>query len=196
MAVRSFVNESELLRQIANGDQRAFKLIFDRYRPQIYTFSLKYLKSELQAEELVQEVFLKLWRLEDRLTTIKDLENYLLTLSRNKSFDMLRRMKLEARSMEPLGDWDRLTNDTEEEILLNDTRKVLNDGIALLPPQQKQVYQLCHQEGLKYEEVAAKLNLSPQTVHRHMKLALHFLRDYLSKHTDVAAILIILKLLP
>ncbi|TCC98460.1 RNA polymerase sigma factor [Pedobacter hiemivivus] len=195
MPISALNNETELLARISNRDESAFKVIYELYRAQVFTFALKYLRSTLQAEELVQEVFLKLWKLEKRLLEINDLENYILTLSRNKSFSMLRRMKLEAKNIEPLADYqDFPINDTEEEILLNDARQLLNKGILLLPPKQKLVYELCHQEGLKYDQAAKILNVSPETIKTHMKLALRFLRHYLSKNTDMAILLILFRL--
>jgi len=195
MSITKHPDESELLVKIAGRDQRAFKMIYDHYRPLVYSFALKYLKSAEQSEEVVQEVFLKIWRLQDQLLTIHTLDSYILTMTRNRSFDFLRRMKLEFVHMEPLSfHIDHSSNDTEEGILLRDTKRVLDAGIALLPPQQRLVYTLCHIEGKKHEDVASELQLSPETVKRHMKLALKFLRSYLGKHTDISAILIILKL--
>ena len=86
-------------------------------------------------------------------------------------------------------------NETEEAILLQDTRKVLNNAIDLLPQQQREVYLLCQTEGLKYEEVAAKLNISTNTVKTHMKRALASLREHVRNHTDIAAVLILFRLL-
>ena len=71
---------------------------------------------------------------------------------------------------------------------------VSNNAIAQLPAQQREVYQLCHQQGLKYEEVAEKLGLAPSTVATHMKLALKSLRNYLQKHINIYALLVIFKL--
>lgn len=189
-------DEQYLLTQIAEGDQYAFRQVYDHYHRKVYTFALKYVKSESQAEEIVQEVFMRFWQMGARITEIKHLENYLLTIARNRSMDIMyrRQMELKADLLRSI-DWEDSHNDTEELILLNDTRKVLLDAIDLLPPQQKKVYQLCHQKGLKYEQAARELELSPQTVQRHMKLALRFLRNYLREHTDVAALMIIFKLL-
>lgn len=189
-------DDQHLLIQMATGDEYAFRSVYDRYHRKVYTFALKYVKSELQAEEIVQEVFMRLWQMGARVTEIKHLGNYLLTIARNRAMDAMYRRQLEIRADLQMGDdWKEGHNDTEELILLNDTRKVLLDAVELLPPQQKRVYQLCHQQGFKYEEAARELELSPQTVHRHMKLALRFLRNYLREHTDVAALMIIFKLL-
>ncbi len=196
MATKPLHNEQELLANIAIGDQNAFRVIYDHYRPLVYTFSLKYLKQAEQAEEVVQETFLKLWRLGEQLLQVNNLESYILTMSRNRCLDFLRRMKLEAMHLQPItDDVDDYTNDTEEAILLKDTKRVLDEAVALLPPQQQLVYTLCHIQGRRQDEVAKELQLSPETVKRHMKLALKFLRQYMGTHTDITIILIILKII-
>lgn len=196
MTIKPLDNEQQLLTNMAQGDQNAFRKIYDHYRPLVYGFSLKYLKSPEQAEEVVQETFLKLWRFGEGLLDIKQLDSYMLTMSRNRCMDVLRRMKLEAMHIEPLtDDLDSYTNETEERILLNDTKKLLDEAIAQLPPQQRLVYTLCHIQGRRQDEVAKELQLSPETVKRHMKLALKFLREYLGTHTAITIILIILKII-
>ncbi len=188
-------DDRELLKRVAGGDERAFDLIYHAYSKKVYLFAFKVLRSNTLAEEVVQEVMLKIWRMGSELPKINNLEAYLRTSSRNVSLNVLRRQEVESRANNYLrSHWDEEHNDTEELVLLNDTRKILDDGIALLPLQQREVYKLCHQQGLKYEEVAQKLNLAPSTVATHMKLALRFLRVYLQNHTDLAALLIIFKL--
>ncbi|MBC8988003.1 sigma-70 family RNA polymerase sigma factor [Pedobacter sp. N36a] len=190
------VNESDLLTKVAGGDHQAFRVIYQRYYNKIYTFSIRILHSQLLAEEAVQESMLKLWLMGPNLMAINNLDSYLKRIARNCAIDILRRKELELRTDRKLGViWEETHNETEEQVLLNDMRKVLNDGVALLPRQQKLVYQLCHQEGLKYEEAALRLNLSVLTVQSYMKLALRFLRNYLKTHTDIAVLLIIFKLL-
>lgn len=186
----------DVLTRAANGDHTAFRLIFDHYSPRVYHFALNYLKSSHQAEEIVQEVFLKLWKSGKSLVAIKDLDHYLFILSRNQAFDQLRRQETYAKHTGTFtADYDDRTNNTEETVFLDETRRILDAGVSKLPPQQKRVYQLCHQQGLKYEEAAAQLKLSPQTVHRHMKLALRFLRNYLQDHADLAVVYIVFNLM-
>ncbi|RYG18789.1 MAG: RNA polymerase sigma-70 factor [Chitinophagaceae bacterium] len=188
-------DERKLLKQIAEGDERAFDFIYHSYAKKVYLFAFKILRSATLAEEVVQEVMLKIWRMGGELTHIKNLEAYLRGASRNISLNVLRRQDVESRADQYLlKNWEEEHNETEELVLLNDTRKILDDAIALLPFQQREVYKLCHQQGLKYDEVAKKLNLAPSTVATHMKLALRFLRVYLQNHTDLAALVIIFKL--
>lgn len=195
MIVKPFHNETELLAKIAEGDEYAFKIIYENYYKKIFTYALQYLKSEPESEEVMQEVFLKLWLRDRGSLAINNLDQYLRTLARNRSLDLLRRKMLGNRNdLERAINWQEEHNDTEELIMLNDTRKILDEGVRLLPTQQKLVYQLCHQEGLKYDEAAKVLNLSPATIHTHMKLALRFLRTYVQSRTDIAVFVIIFKL--
>ena len=195
--VMSLTDERLLLSQIADGDHHAFKLFYNHYRPVVYNFALKYLKSSEQAEEAVQEIFLKLWRQGSRLKEINRPEHYLMSISRNRCIDFLRQMRIETIHMQQLSASlkdSEFTNETEEQLMLRETKKILENAIDALPPQQKLVYTLCHIKGLKQDEVARQLQISPHTVKRHMKLALKFLRDYMTYYTDITAILIILNL--
>lgn len=188
-------NEREALDRSARGDQRAFKLIFDAYQPRVYTFALRYLKSGHLAEEAVQEVFVKLWRKGAALAEVNDLQQYIFMATRNHALDCLRRRKVRENIDVPMHDGrDAATTDTEDTILLHDTRRLLEEGIAKLPPQQQRVYRLCHQQGLTYSQAAQQLSLSDQTVQRHMKLALRFLRNYLEKHGAAGILLLVFKL--
>lgn len=192
----SLALERELLVKIAVRDELAFSTIYYQYHKKIYTFSLRLLKSKQLAEEVVQESFLKIWLMGDALIKISNIEAYLVTLARNRSLDALRRQQRESiAGFTTAKLWTEEHNETEESIILNDTKELLQAGIELLPPQQKMVYQLCHQEGLKYEEAAEKLNLSPLTVKTHMQHALRFLRAHILKNSDLAVAIVLLKIL-
>ncbi|WP_256006770.1 RNA polymerase sigma factor [Pedobacter deserti] len=195
MVLKLGYDEAELLARIAEGDQRAFEIIYDRYHARIYQFAIAYLRNEMDSEEIVQEIFLKLWMRDGRSSPIENLPAYFQILTRNHSLNALRRKaRINSTDLEASVNWIEDDLDTEHHILLNDTRRVLNQAIELLPPQQRIVYQLCHVQGLKYEDVAKQLNISPGTVHSHVKSALKFLREYLRSHTDIAVLLIIFKL--
>ncbi|GGG78452.1 DNA-directed RNA polymerase sigma-70 factor [Parapedobacter pyrenivorans] len=196
MAAKILLDERKLLAKVAQGDQRAFRVIYDHYYDSLHAYGLRLLKSDLFAEEMVQYAFLKIWTLKDRLTKIENLESYLITMARNHALDILRRRKLTVRANREISiDWSESHNDTEEEIMLNDTRRILDEAIELLAPQQKRVFRLCRQQGLKYEEAAKELNLSPATVQSYMKLALSALRKHLAHRTDIVMILIVFRLI-
>lgn len=191
------LNEDKELLQLASiGDVRSFSIIFHRYSPKVYSYALKIVKSASLAEEISQEIFVKIWNLEAQLSTIENLDAYLRVLTRNHTLKVLRRMALEIRTSRMMAyDFQEEHNETEEYIIFRDSEKILNQAIDKLPAQQKLVYRLCHQEGLKYEEAAERLNISKLTVKTHMQHALRFLRNYVSTHTDIAIVIILLTLL-
>jgi RNA polymerase sigma-70 factor (family 1) len=196
MTNEPFRNEFDLQVKIAAGDQLAFKKVYDSYFNKTYAFAFHVLHSKELAEEVVQEVMLRIWQMGEGLLEVRNLEGYLKMLAKRRAIDLLRRQELERRTTkESQVDWQEDANDTEEAITLNETRKILNTGISLLPHQQRVVYQLCHEQGLKYEQVAEQLNISPETVHSHMKRALKFLRLYVQENTDITILLILFKLM-
>lgn len=195
MATIPLENEPELLAKVARGDQRAFKLIYDYYSKKSYFFAFKILGDEAKAEEVMQLTMLKLWQKGEELKFIVNLDSYLNVITKNTCYNVLRRSKLEQKANEYFGNnHSEIDDDTQLVIQLNETKRILQNGVDALPAYQREVYQLCHQQGLKYEEVAERLNLSRSTVQTYMKLSLRFLRDYLSKNGDIAVFIIILKL--
>lgn len=195
MTIKTLPDELELLAEIAEGNQMAFKKVYDTYFSRTCTFAFHVLHSKELAQEVVQEVMLRIWQMGNELLEVRDLEGYLKMLAKRKAIDLLRRQIADRKTTSvSQQNWQEGHVETEEAIILNETRQILEAGISKLPAQQKLVYQLCHQQGMKYEEAARQLNISPATVHSHMKLALKFLRLHLKGHTDIAILLIIFKL--
>ena len=197
MAIIPLINENELLAELARGDQHALRKIYEHYHKNVYAFALWYLKSEPEAEEVVQETFLKLWLMGYAITEIRNLQQYLKTIAGNKSLDMLRFRARRISTVSIYGDnlAEPGHRETEEGILLNDLQQTLRKGISQLPEQQKLIYQLCKEQGLKNDDVARQLNLSPHTVRTHMKLALKFLRAYMITRTGKATLISVMAIL-
>ncbi len=173
-------NERSLLEQISAGDQKSFAVIFDHYSKMIYPFALKLTRSQDLAEEILQEVFLKIWVHRSNLPEIENFGAYLNRITRNHCYNVIRRLAHEALVSSELANvMTEEVYSTEDDIIGRDLQQSLNNAINQLTPQQRLVYTMCHQDGLKYEEVADRLNLSRSTVHTHMKLALRLIRKYL-----------------
>ncbi|RYY06565.1 MAG: sigma-70 family RNA polymerase sigma factor [Sphingobacteriaceae bacterium] len=190
-----FDQEKLLLSKISLGDELAFRILFNKHRKWVYSYVLKIIKSNLLAEEILHDVFLKIWQ-HQNLNEIENLTSYLKIITRNKTLNVLRRTNLEVLVNNKLCDnWEEAHNETQEIILLNDSVKVLNQAIELLTPQQKLVYNLCKHEGLKYAQVAKQLSISPLTVKTHMQHTLRFLRSYLKKYNGVPLLIICFELL-
>jgi|EP01037_Dinobryon_pediforme_P014788 RNA polymerase sigma-70 factor (ECF subfamily) len=175
-----------LLEQISSGDQKAFAVVFEYYYSFIYSFALKLTKSQPTAEEIVQEIFLKIWIGRSQLNEVENLGAYLNRITRNHTYNVLKRISHEVLiGSEISRQTTEASNDTENEIYFKDANQSLNRAIERLTPQQKVVYTLCHKEGLKYNEVADRLNISTSTVHSHMKQALQSIRSYFLRLTPL-----------
>ena len=187
--------EKHLLNEIKLGSERAFRTLFDRYRQKVFSYAFKIIKSRELAEEVLYLVFLKIWQHKE-LDHIENIEAYMIVLTRNQTLKSLRKVQLERKTANAfLEHWKEADNGTEEFILLEEDRRFLSEAIEKLPPQQKMVYQLCKEEGLKYEQVAEQMSISKLTVKTHMQHALRFIRQYLSKYAEIALFLLVYDLL-
>lgn len=176
-------DERTLLMKIAGGSQSAFRELFTRYHPFVYAFARKITRSDDLAMEVVQDVFLKIWLHREGLIKIENFKAYLNRIVRNHCFNVLRKLANESRAIAASWDDGQLEDHaTIEKLEYNEVQQILEDALETLSPQQKKVYQLCHQEGLKYEEAALEMGISSQTVHAYMKDALRKIRDHFRKH--------------
>ncbi|WP_256010337.1 RNA polymerase sigma factor [Desertivirga xinjiangensis] len=193
MVLKPLYSDFELLQKIAAGDEHAFKLFYYKYNKTVYLYAYRILDSDLHAEELMQEVMLKIWMLGDELLGVNHLEDYLRTMCRNRCYNKLRQLRREAsKNRAATDDWKDESNVTEETILLNEAKGLLEEAIAKLPAQQRKVYNLCQVQGLKYEEAARQLDISVLTVQSYMKIALRSIRANMRNHTGAVVILLTL----
>jgi RNA polymerase sigma-70 factor (family 1) len=180
MMTRKDDNERYLLHLIAEGDKPSFTVIYDRYWKRIYATSLHYLKSSEWAQDLTQDIFLKIWIKRSVLTEIDDFEAFLFIMARNELVSAIRKNVAAAPLREqntPLA----ATESPDTILALKQTEQVIADAIAQLPPQQKLVFTLTRQKGLSHEAIARQLGLNTRTVNNHATLALLNIRQYLKK---------------
>jgi len=189
------IDEKELLKKISKRDEGAFKIIYDIYKKKVYSVALKILKSDDLAEDALHEVFLKVWKYSDNIDQINNIDSYLRIATTNQALKILRKQKNQLKfNLACSNNWTEIQHETEEAIFFKDTEKILLEAVEKLPPQQKSVFLLCKEEGLKYAEVAERLSLSRLTVKTHMQHALRFLRSYLHSHTDITILILLFQL--
>jgi len=172
------------LLKIKEGDEFYFNLIFKRYRNQLFNYLYKVSKSKEIAEEIVLDVFLKLWHGRDAITEIKKLEAFLYSVAHNKAIDFFRAAKRNPILQEAV--WEAIADITTPESA--DTRlyqlnleALIREAIDQLSPQRRKVFDLRQNEGLTYDEIAETLNLSTNTVRNHLAASVDFIREHLRK---------------
>ena len=189
--------EDELLAFIANGDELAFTNLFDNYRDRIYSIAFRITHSTTIAEEIVQDVFLKIWLRRDRLIEIQNFNAYLFVITRNHVYKALKQI---AKNYEltAFAERDQLAGDNDSAglVMEKEYNSLLRKAIDRLPNQQKKVYQYIKEKGLKREEAAGLLHLSPETVKYHLAEAMKNIRTFCMLHLDMFIGFIICFLFP
>ncbi|MDY0907673.1 RNA polymerase sigma factor [Pedobacter sp. CFBP9032] len=190
---KELADEKLILAKIAKGDQQAFGILFNFYRNKVYGYALSILQEDTAAEEIVQDVFIKLWIKRKTLLTIENFGGFLRTTTRNETLNALKKIASEQKNYQIANQNNSdIDSGTENEIQFRETKKLLDSAIEKLPPQQKLVYNLCHIEGLKQKDVAEKLNLSPLTVKTHLRDAVKSIKNYLMLHDEIKAVPLLL----
>ena len=175
-------DEYDLLRQLGAGSEYAFTRLFGHYRRTIYGGALKFLKSPVLAEEIVQDVFLKVWHKREEIALVKRLDAYLFIMARNFIFHRIKKMSYEAVAEISISKQQSSADDTEYLVRQHECQQLLQQAVDRLPAQQRQVYQFAKLDGLSHEMIADKMHLSKHTVKKHMAMALQTIRKYLESH--------------
>lgn len=179
-------NEKELLDLIAGGDEAAFAKLFAFYQNRIYSSAFKLSRSSTIAEEIVQNVFLKIWLNRVNLCSINNFGAYLFVIIRNEVYVALNRIARNHKVHSLFGiDQMAGDNDNEKRFMDREYENLLQRAIEQLPVQQKKVYKLMKVQGLKRDETATLMRIHPETVKSHLAQAIKSVRSYCLMHLNL-----------
>jgi len=182
-------NESDLFRMIAEGDQSAFREIFDIYNSRLAVFIFKLTKSEATAAELVQDIFVKLWLNRSKLSSVTQPQAYIFTMAANRTMDYLRKMTFESKFRANVRRQLSLyQNSTEDDIFARESQQLIDQAVVQLSSQKQKIFRLSRYEGLNHDEIASHLQLSKSTVKNHLVETLRHIRSYLHHHSETITI--------
>ena len=190
MQVKPLYNQEDIRARVALGDQQAFALFFNHHWPQVYSTGLRLTKSPEKAQDLTQEIFIKLWERRDRLTEVKDEDAYVYILSRNVIFDFLRKKVFNTENIEILIDYFADSSiSPQEKLEYNELESTLKSAIDQLPGKVKDVFLLSRVNGLTHEQIAKELNISVTSSKTYIVRALQDIRKYMASHQDNVTII-------
>ena len=175
-------DEKKLILLLGESDKDAFTEIFDYYRDRIFSRTMRFLKSQALAEEIVQDVFLKIWLKRSELQHVQSLHAYISSMANNLIIDRLKNLSYETTARNELSKRQRYIEDTDYLLRQHEYQQLIQDAINLLPTQQKKVYELAKTAGMNQQAIAEKMHLSRLTVKKHMAKALQFIRRYINSH--------------
>ena len=180
-----------ILRLVAAGDERAFARLLRLFGDTVFSQAIAFVKSAPQAEELTQDIFMRVWRSREKLVEIESFENWLFIISRNLIFDSF---KTRVNSPLPFAGsgphTDMLTPDLQTEH--RDTYQLLLRGIDQLPEKRRQVFRMSRLEGMTHEQIAQTLGIHKVTVAQYIVKSLSFLKSFLEEHTGDTILVILL----
>lgn len=182
--------EQDLLQLASLGDQQAFTTLYDLYKNKLFAYALRLTESEMLAEDIVQDVFLKLWNNQQSLKSIDKLDSYLFRMCKNDIINHFKRASHETLILaelfhqKPVG-----YNDTQETVAFKEAEKILLEVLEKLTPQQKAIYHLSREDGKTHEEIARILQIAPNTVKNHMIKAMALIRSELRKNAFSLALI-------
>ena len=186
-------NNQDLLKKIAEGDEKAFGVLFYEYLPVLKSFALKFTKSEHATEEIIQDSFLKIWINRDKLEFVDNIKAYLYKYVSNECLNYLRKALRHVKTIDNFkSTHSDHSNNTIDTIHLNEVNKIINNAILSLPVQRKKIYELSRLEGKSIPEIAEILNLSPSTVKNALVIALKSIRANLEQHGITLSMLLFL----
>jgi RNA polymerase sigma-70 factor (family 1) len=175
------LDEMELLRLLQTGDEKAFATIYNHYWKKMFYVAAQKLQSLGEAEEVVQDIFMELWRRKEEIHITTCLSSYLATCVKYKVINVLakksrqRTFRQHAASQLTLAD-----HSTEQTLQLEELKRQLSAYTSRLPEKCRLVFQLSREEGFSHKQIAASLGISEKTVESHLTKALRALKTSLS----------------
>ena len=193
MSITEKNNEQELLSELKAGNEEAFTVLYHRYSPPMYYNVLKMVKDDIFAEEIVQDIFTKIWQKREVINIDVSFASYIYRVAQNSVIDSFRKLQRNRELLEQFKE-SVASNyvHVEEEVCFKESDLLLKKALETLPPQQKKVYQLCVIEGCTYKDTAFRMEIGHNTVKEYLSKARLTVRTFVEKNMDNPYALLVL----
>jgi len=174
---QDIADNKQCLLKIAGGDQKEFAWLYKNYSRKVFNYVMLMTQNEALSEDIVHDVFMRLWMHREKLATVENFNGYLYRLQKNLVIEILKRRRMELNVREQYAH-DNLTNtgDSFDALETKEKKHFLENAIMQLPQQQQVVFRLSKEDGWKRMKIAGALNISPFTVKCHLQKAVKCLR--------------------
>jgi len=170
---------AELLIELQKGSHKAFESVFIAYFNKVKFFIKKLIRSEEEAEELTQDLFVRLWTNREVIDPLKAIDALLYTMAKNAAFNYLKHQAIHNQYIENYESCDTSSN-VEEIIYANEINLLIDMAISQMPEQRRRIYEMSRKRGLTNEDIARQLQITKKTVENQLSLALKELRAVIS----------------
>ena len=185
------LNEEGIIASLSDRDEKIFEQVFKTHVKSLHTYASSIIKDEAVAEEIVQDIFYKLWERPEKLSIHGSVAAYLYRAVYNESMNHLKhlkvRMKYENHAVHQM---KNTTDSASKKIMMKELEARIHEGLKRLPEQCRTIFQMSRFGELKYREIARELEISPKTVENQMGKALKIMRAHLADFLTVIILLL------
>jgi RNA polymerase sigma-70 factor (family 1) len=191
MTIAAINDEKTLLRMTANGNRQAFTQLYAIHLQTLSRYIFLFIKSQEETEEILQEIFIKIWENREKLSEVDSLKNYLFRIAKNKLLDKVRHLQIRKRAhLEIIRTRNISETTTSDQYAYKEYYLVVQQAIEKLPPRRKLIFRLNIENGLSQDEIATQLHISKSVVQKQMYRASLFVREYLFKNSEISFLLL------
>lgn len=184
--------ESMLLRLVANGSKEAYAALYKHYLPKLFIYLNGMLQSKEESEEILQDIFLKIWERKEEVLKIKSLNSYLFSMAKNKLLNLHDHQKVKQKAIGYLSHQAPVVdNAADGQYIYAQHLSIVEKAIEVLPPKRKQIFQMSTQLNMSQDEIAAELKISKSMVKKQLYAATRHVKEYLQVYAGINGVLVI-----
>ena len=180
--------EPALLQRASTGDRNAYAVLYQFYLPKLYHYLYGILRSKEDTEEILQDIFLKLWEKKEELTEITTLNSYLFKIARNRLMNLYDHQKVRRKAMDYIGrDGETTGDNAENSLIYKQYSEIVQRALNQLPPKRRQVFEMSLQQDMSHDQIAENMQISKSMVKKQLVAANRHVKEYLHLHAGISA---------
>lgn len=184
--------DTELIKLLIHSDEEAFSELYVRYKDKLSSFCLHLLKSKEETNDIVQEIFIRLWESRAFIDPELSFSSFLHTMARNRILNYFRDADIDEKAKEILAARKVAQEEAiDSHLIYTEYQKILQDAIDRLPPQRRKIFNMSRIESMSHKEIATELGISVNTVQEHISEALKFIKGYFGRHANISMTLLL-----
>lgn len=179
-------DEKDLLARVASGDRQAFNKLYLRYIDNVYHYIRLFARSEEEARELLQEVFVGLWEKKEKLAAVDSFKSYLFRVAKNRLLNQARHARVRERALAEIGRTAGASPETAYcSITYKEYSRLVQEAVEKLSPKRRLIFRMNVEQGLSYDEIATNLSISKSVVKNQFYTACASVRQYLYRRGEL-----------